>query len=744
MVRKMGRIQVLDQNTIDKIAAGEVVERPSSVVKELVENAVDAGATAITVEIKEGGTTFLRVTDNGSGIPADQVRLAFLRHSTSKIRKVEDLSAIASLGFRGEALSSIAAVSMVELITKVREDQTGTRYCIEGGEEKELEETAAPEGTTFLIRSLFYNTPARRKFLRSPMTEAGYIGDLMERMALSRPDISFRFVNNGQVRLHTTGNHSLRDVIYQIYGREITENLIQVEREQGPMQVTGYIGKPLIGRGNRNFETYFVNGRYVKSSLIAKGIEEAYKTLLMQHKYPFVVLNFAVDGGELDVNVHPTKMEIRFSDQEQVYRFVQETLRDALLGRELIPQVKLGTEEKDWGRTGKDLVKKESGEPGREKTHVSSGAKEASSCGEPSGQKADSLEKPGKTSVRNENREDKQAEKNTEDGWRQAARAYEPRERNLEYFLEEMQKRVRKAHEKPATESEMQPKLAAMSAPEGEKQSLEDVECLFAAGSPKKQVSAEKRLREKNDYGPPTSGQTPPGAPGQDSQSLGESRGEPAKNPTPKAEARQLELFEEKFLDPRKKEDIRVLGQLFETYWLVQKGDTFYMIDQHAAHEKVLFERLMGQMERQEVLSQMVSPPLVLSLNLAEIQTLESYKEAFTRMGFVVEPFGGKEYAISAVPAELYGIAERELFLEMLDSLSDRVSPRGSRMVLERLATMSCKAAVKGNQRMSEREARELMEALFTLENPYTCPHGRPTIISMTRQEIERKFKRIV
>lgn len=672
----MANIQVLDQHTIDKIAAGEVIERPSSVVKELVENAVDAGATAVTVEIKEGGTTFLRVTDNGSGIEGGQVPLAFLRHSTSKIRKVEDLLSVSSLGFRGEALSSIAAVSMVELITKTRDTDAGTRYCIEGGKEKELEETAAPDGTTFLVRSLFYNTPARRKFLKSPMTEGSYIGDLMERMALSRPDISFKFINNGQTRLHTAGNHNLKDVIYQIYGREIAANLIPIDRTEGPVHLSGFIGKPIIGRGNRNFETYFVNGRYVKSNLIAKGIEDAYKTLLMQHKYPFTVLHFQVEGEYLDVNVHPTKMELRFSNQEQVYRFVQETLRDALLGKELIPQVSLGPEEK----------------------------KEPEAVVKPAAN-VEQMPRPV------ENRQPQHS-----DSWKTAAKAYvppKPQERNLDYFLEEMRKRVQKAHEKPVSLK------------------VEKVEKVppktTAPGTMVKETEAPYEVRPVVESKPVSLAHTV--APVQ-----------------PVTEVQQLELFETQLLDPKTKADIRIIGQLFDTYWLVQLEDKFYMIDQHAAHEKVLFEKMMESMKRKEITSQMVSPPIIVTLNPVEAEVLHTYQYAFAELGFEVSSFGGKEYAISAVPANLFGIAERELFLEMLDSLSESLTggKNDSQLILEKIASMSCKAAVKGNQRISRQEAETLIETLFTLENPYTCPHGRPTIISMTRQEIERKFKRIV
>ena len=714
----MANIQVLDQHTIDKIAAGEVIERPSSVVKELVENAVDAGATAVTVEIKEGGTTFLRVTDNGSGIEGGQVPLAFLRHSTSKIRKVEDLLSVSSLGFRGEALSSIAAVSMVELITKTRDTDAGTRYCIEGGKEKELEETAAPDGTTFLIRSLFYNTPARRKFLKSPMTEGSYIGDLMERMALSRPDISFKFINNGQTKLHTAGNHNLKDVIYQIYGREIAANLIPIDRTEGPIRLTGFIGKPIIGRGNRNFETYFVNGRYVKSNLIAKAIEDAYKTLLMQHKYPFTVLHFAVDGEYLDVNVHPTKMELRFSNQEQVYRFVQETLRDALLGKELIPQVSLGPEEKKEPRSIPFVHV-----PGR-----------PTSSEDTKGRITASVDKGAATVDTGTAPVEKTPAQHT-DSWKTAAKSYEqPKEHNLDYFLEEMRKRVQKAHEKPAAQR-LEP---SVQQPIAQKSITQQATPKSAATvTYENQESPKGFLCESSAYGATL-------------QTIGNEptvqKSDQANTTIEVSDVQQLELFETQLLDPKTKADIRIIGQLFDTYWLVQLEDKFYMIDQHAAHEKVLFEKMMESLKKKEITSQMVSPPIIVTLNLVEAEVLRTYQDAFAELGFEVSFFGGKEYAISAVPANLFGIAEKELFLEMLDSLSESLTAgkSDSQLILEKIASMSCKAAVKGNQRISRQEAETLIETLFTLENPYTCPHGRPTIISMTKQEIERKFKRIV
>lgn len=729
----MGKIAVLDQQTIDKIAAGEVIERPSSVVKELVENAIDAGATAVAVEIRDGGISFLRVTDNGSGIEREQVATAFLRHATSKIKRVEDLFQVSSLGFRGEALSSIAAIAMVELITKTREADAGIRYCIEGGVEKKLEETAAPEGTTFLVRSLFYNTPARRKFLKTPMTEAGYISDLMERMALSHPEVSFQFINNGQTKLHTSGNHNLKDVIYHIYGRDVAANLAEIDEAQGKVRITGYIGKPVISRGNRGYETYFINGRYIKSSLIAKGIEDAYRTFMMQHKYPFTVLHIAMDGEMLDVNVHPTKMELRFSNQEELYRLIQKTVRDGLNQHELIPEVKLSQDESKEKNNA--LKEKENAASGR--TEAPKWLKQHSTAGQtvnrPSGgQISDNKEDIG-ISVQN------------------SKQPKAPQERNLEYFLTQMRQRVTKEFQEKEEQK-------AAKAEENQKiYSNAELEQLTGAGV----------LRERDSYGAAATA-TPAGTeasskivPGtvrtEDRVShaelsqqsnpqavLSEERnGKKRKEQQREPEPEQLELFDHKLLNPETKSEIKIIGQLFETYWLVQFEDKFYMIDQHAAHEKVLYERTVKSLENKEITSQMVSPPLILTLTMQEAGRLNEYLHYFTEMGFEIEPFGGKEFALSAVPGNLFGIAERELFLELLDSL-ESVGGKDSTLVMEKIASMSCKAAVKGSQRLSTAEAKALIEELLRLENPYNCPHGRPTIISMTKQEIEKKFKRIV
>lgn len=636
----MANIQVLDQITIDKIAAGEVIERPASIVKELVENAIDAGSTAVTVEIKEGGISFIRITDNGCGIPKEEVPLAFLRHSTSKIRSVEDLTTVASLGFRGEALSSIAAIAQVELITKQRDSVLGTRYQIEGGVEKSIEDAGARDGSTFLIRNIFYNTPARRKFLKTPMTEAGHINELMIRLALSHPEISFEFINNGQTKLHTSGNGKLKDTIYNLFGRDIAMNLLEVDVEYSGLKVTGYVGKPLISRGNRNYENYFINGRYMKNNIIAKAIEDGYKEFIMQHKYPFTVLHFVVNGADVDVNVHPTKMELRFSNQQQVYNFVFNAVRMAFQEKELIPKVELPE------------VKVPTTTPPAVKPVVSP--------------------QPA------------------------PAKPVQSAERNLDYFMEKMKERVASYHNQTSQAE------------------VKDVNEVHRA---KEQMD---RIRETVNYG--------------------------KVEEQPKVEKpEQLNLFEEKLLTKEALVEHKIIGQLFDTYWLVEFHEQLYIIDQHAAHERVLYEKTLKGMKTREFTSQYLSPPVVLNLTMQEEEVLNAHMDNFASIGFEIEPFGGSAYAVRAVPDNLFSIAKKDLLIEMLDGLVEGInSSVAPDLIAEKVASMSCKAAVKGNSRLSRTEVEVLIGELLQLENPYHCPHGRPTIISMTKRELEKKFKRIV
>ena len=646
----MAHITVLDQNTINKIAAGEVIERPASVVKELLENAIDAKATAVTVEIRDGGISFIRLTDNGSGIPKEEVPTACLRHSTSKIQSVEDLFTVSSLGFRGEALSSIAAVAKVELITKTPEQISGTRYQIEGGKERALEEIGAPEGTTFLVRDLFYNTPARQKFLKTAQTEGAHVASLVEKIAMSHPEVSVRLIQNNQNKLHTSGNHNLKDMIYTVFGREIAANLLPVEYEEEIFSIRGFAGKPVIARSNRNFENYFINGRYVKSSLVAKAIEEAYRPFLMQHKYPFVLLHLKIEPEYLDVNVHPTKMELRFREEEEIYKKIYEAVSRALAQKELIPQV--------------------------------------------------SLDK--KKDIDEEKREEKRA----------------PHPEPFEV------RRKEKAEKKPAQEQAQNRDVVYEN---------KAVYGRIAESSP-------SWLDEESVPQKPVSTQKMEGLAGKAKEL---ETAAPLPNHTLPKE-KQLDLFEEKLLEPKSRKRHKLIGQLFDTYWLVEFDQNLYIIDQHAAHEKVLYEKTMASLKTREFTSQMVSPPMILTLSGQEKRLLEKYKTYFTEIGFELEPFGDREYALRAVPDNLFSIAKKELFMEMLDNLSDDILKGSPDMIYEKVASMSCKAAVKGNHSMSAMEADHLIDQLLQLENPYACPHGRPTIISMSKYELEKKFKRIV
>lgn len=613
----MPNIAILNQETIDKIAAGEVVERPCSVVKELVENAIDAGSTAITVEIKEGGISFIRITDNGCGIERDQVAVAFYRHSTSKIRSAEDLLTVKSLGFRGEALSSISAVARVELITKTYDDLTGTRYVIEGSKELSNEEIGAPDGTTFIVKDLFYNVPARRKFLKTAQTEGSYISDMVEKLALSHPDISFKFINNNQTKLHTSGNGNRKDIIYHIFGREISSSLLEVKHECEYFKVEGFIGKPVITRGNRNYENYFINGRYVKSNILSRAIEEAYKNFLMQHQYPFTVLYFTF-FSELDVNVHPTKMELRFDNNNEIYVELCDTIYAILSHKEMIPEVPV-----DSTPAPKKIVH---------------GYKEP-------------IPEPFEKRRINEVRA---AESRSVYGQSVTSAVTEP------------------AAKAPETSNAYEPAQVVT----GTQQTLGDYDKVFLTESAKKQFS--------------------------------------------------------------------IIGQLFKTYWLIEFEDKLYIIDQHAAHEKVLYEKTMARLANKDFTSQRISPPIVMTLDAKESEMLEKYRPQIEQFGYEVEHFGGKEYMISAIPDNLFNIDMKDLFIEMLDDFSNATGRQTPDIITEKVASMSCKAAVKGNDKLTLCEINELIDELLSLNNPYNCPHGRPTIISMSKYEIEKKFKRIV
>ena len=617
----MAKIQLLDQKTIDNIAAGEVIERPASVVKELVENAVDANANAITVEIKDGGMTLIRVTDNGIGIPKDQVKTAFLRHATSKIRSVEDLLSVSSLGFRGEALSSISAVAQVELVTKTSESFSGVSYKIYGGEEEAFDEIGAPNGTTFLVKNLFYNTPARRKFLKSATTEAGYVEQMMTHIALSHPEISFKFIHNNKNKIYTSGNGKVKDIIYHIYGRDVAAALIPIEAKNEDVTITGFVAKPYVSRGNRNYESYFINGRYIKSSIIYKAIEEGYRTFTMKHRYPFVCLDFKINQELLDVNVHPTKMEIRFRNGNEIYDLVVDVVREALLKKDLV----------------QDVLK----------------------------------ESPKKKDVSKE-KEEKKPE------------PFEINRRKEEQKVEVKQPKVHKSEAKPIQKTN------------------------YAGLNYNTQKKAFPQYK------------------------------------TDELTSNQMTLREDPVFAKQARPDRKILGQLFKTYWLIEYEDQLFIMDQHAAHEKVNYEKLMKNFKEKEIYTQRLEPPMVVTVSITEAEALERYKDAFAGLGFTIESFGGNEYCIREVPANLYGIGERDLFMELLDAISQENGTLDTEVIASKIATMACKMSIKGNQKVSLMEVEHLLDQLMELENPYQCPHGRPTIIKMSKYEIDKKFKRII
>ncbi len=643
----MAKIQELDPNTIDQIAAGEVVERPLSVIKELVENAIDSGATSITVEIHDGGTTMLRVTDNGCGIEKSEIRNAFKRHATSKLMSIEDLYVLKSLGFRGEALSSISAVSKVELITKTADELVGTRYVINGGIEESMEDIGAPTGTTIIVRELFYNTPARKKFLKTPQTEGSYVGDLMEHLALDNPSISFHYINNKDDRFTTSGNGDLKELIYRIYGRDISMCLVPIQVHEDGYTIEGYLGEPSLNRSNRNFEIYFVNGRYVKDKIVSKALEEGYKEYLMQHKFPFCVVHISMNTADVDVNVHPSKMEIRFANQAAVYEFIRRNVARTLHNHEMIPEV-----------------------------------------------------------LRDEKEEIKAAPK--------PATAPVPEKKIPEPF-----ENSRLTEDKKLKESEP----------------------VFAEGISPAPVIIEDNMKSPvwtrvfGDHTPPKSGDE-------------KAQGPIIKNSDAVIVEKgiQLDLFDEKVISKKNRNDIEILGQIFDTYWIAVFKDKMFIVDQHAAHEKVNYERMIKRYEEKNTASQLINPPIIVTLTSKEIDVFQKYHTSFEKLGFNIEPFGGNDYAIREVPVDLYGCEnEKEMFISVLDEISNDTNlDRKPDVINYKIASMACKASVKGNMKLSRAEMEELLDELMTLDNPYNCPHGRPTIISMSKYEIEKKFKRIV
>lgn len=681
-------IKLLDKATIDKIAAGEVIERPSSVVKELLENSIDAGATAITVEIIEGGIDFIRVTDNGCGIPKEQVKTAYLRHATSKIDTAEDLEGILSLGFRGEALSTIAAVSQTEMVTKTSDSLTGVKYVIHGGDEIEFKEVGVPDGTTIVVRNLFYNTPARKKFLKTPMTEGSYIQDLVLKLALSRPEISFKLIINNQTKINTAGNGSLKDAVYQLFGRDITANLIPVSYEADDIKISGFIGKPFISRGNRGLENYFINKRYIKSNIINRAIEEGYRTFVMQHKFPFTVMYIELPADKCDVNVHPTKMEFKYDNEKGLFETITKAVREALTHKEIIPK---SSEE----NLNPDKAIKKSAE----ETAIAS--KQASS-------------KP-------------QINVN--------ANKYSP----TYNILESLKKSTDEGIDITNLIKDEGAVYTSTSNQEYENKQPDNLNA-------KKETVQSQTINEKSEKitAYKTFSEKPVTNPAIKAYVKAENAAKEMKENPEIITGKQSSLFDDDFLTEKARKKHRIIGQVFDTYWLIQYENNLYIMDQHAAHEKVKYEELVENLNNKEILSQQLMPPLVLTVSYAERQAILEHYDLFMKIGYDIEEFGGNEFKINAVPSNLYGINERQVFMEFVGSLINNSGYVSNDLFVKKLSTMACKAAIKGNMNISFAEADALVDQLLKLDNPYTCPHGRPTIISMSEAELEKKFKRIV
>lgn len=644
-------INILDKDTIDKIAAGEVVERPASIVKELLENSIDAGSSLVTVEIKNGGIDLIRITDNGCGIASREVKKAFLRHATSKIVSDKDLISIKSLGFRGEALSSIAAVSRCEMITKTRDELTGVRYYIEGGNEVEYEEIGAPDGTSIIIRDIFYNTPARRKFLKTASTEGAHISELVEKLAMANTEIAFKFISNGQIKLQTNGSGNLKDIVYQLYGKEISKALCNVDYEKNGIKIRGVVARPEVTRSSRNLENIFVNGRYIKDNIISKAVEDGFGDRLMQHQYPFCALNFDLNG--VDVNVHPRKMEVRFSDRNFVYDNTKEAVEEIFTTQSAVREVPVGktsNEKKVFVNTPEPFENKR-----RDMSEI------------PEKVLQNNYEDVTKDTLHSTGSDD-------EIKWRvPKENMYNPKD-DMSFIKDENTKRV-----------------------------YSDINDL-----------SNKSIKEVN---------------------IGN---------IDDANPNGIKPSQLSFFESESKKYMKIIGQVFDTYWIVQLENEMYIIDQHAAHEKVMYEKLLKESKAIKLSSQMINPPIIVTLTDLEQNVLKEHMDEFRGIGFDIEEFGGKEYKINAIPNIFPSIPKAELFNEMLsDSTNyDVISP--SELILAKVASMSCKAAIKGNMRISLLEANELFDELLSLDNPYNCPHGRPTVIKMTKQEIEKKFKRIV
>ncbi len=662
----MSKIHILDNNLINKIAAGEVVERPASVVKELLENSVDAGASAVCVEISGGGIDFIRITDNGRGISKDQVETAFLRHATSKLTKIEDLEDILTLGFRGEALSSIASVSQVEIVTRTKDEEVGTKLEISAGKVIGKEETGSVVGTVITMKNLFFNVPARRKFLKKPSTEAGYINDVVARIAMGYPEISFKYINNKSVVIHTSGNNNVKDSVFHIYGKEISAKTIEVYSKKNGYTVSGLIGMPEVSRANRSYENFFINGRFIKSKIVSDAVEDAYRGKLMGGRFPVFILNMSVPSNTVDVNVHPTKLEARFSDENFIYEFIYDAVYNALKGEILIPGVKIKEEV---------LIE----------------------------------EDKNQLLVKNDIKDENDVFHFPEDRLKLAEQI------KSELIVVEDVTSDNKKEDMLIDDSAIN-LIGVVSIGETDGDNIDD--------SLKK---TEKNISENSECEKYKS----------EKQKISEMKNIDTKN---------LSIDEvcENKENKRFFENYKIVGQIFKTYWIIEQDECIYMIDQHAAHERVIYEDFMEKFKKRKVLSQRLVQPIAIDLSEAQKAVFEENYELIENFGFEIEEFGKNVYAVRSVPYIFKNPATASFFKDIIELLSEKNFNNLYDTKADAVASMACKAAVKGNDKLDYSEAKALIEKIISLENPFNCPHGRPTIIKMTKYDIEKFFKRVL
>lgn len=667
----MGKIIILDENTANKIAAGEVIERPASVIKELVENSIDAGATSVSVEIRNGGISFIRVIDNGSGLAMDDAEIAFERHATSKIRRADDLESISSMGFRGEALASIAAVSFVQMSTRTKEAVQGISIDVKGGSILDVKPAGCPTGTSITVRELFFNTPARYKFMKKDTTEAGYITDVLSRIALGYPDISFKLVSGGTLLLHTPGNGDLKSAIFSVYGADTAKQLIEINYDDGRVKITGYTGRAELSRSNRGQQSIYINRRYIRSKTITSALDAAYATFLMKNRYAFALLDIRTNPALVDVNVHPSKMEVKFSSEQDIYRAVFHAVNGALLNQSTVRTL-----------PGFD-------QPGKDAYHLNEKG---------TGKPAYTQQTFGQTPYN---------PIHTQPGFKPASAAPAYSQKDFELVRIELERRRTDA-------------IAGIHANGAVEEQNAGYEASRAAADTVKEMNhADETIEKIADV--------------------------------TRAAADAVEAEEDILTQVIPSEAVpslfagtRVIGQAFSTYILLERGDELLLLDQHAAHERIRYEELSEAFKKNEPLQQTLLSVISVELSGSEYQFAMNEAEFFRKLGFTYESFGTHSIILRTIPSDEKGIDISGVFLEIIDFVMNGSVGQRNAIADEVLYRMACKSAVKANKKLDEREIEALLNRLAALENPYTCPHGRPAILKLRKVEMEKLFKRIV